>query len=80
MDIRMEGMDGLTAAKEIITGHPRAQRFCYLLPLPTDDYIIDSHGKRQAQRDTLLRNRILRQLHLRSLPYTTVKPSSGMKS
>lgn len=49
MDIRMEGMDGLTAAKEIITGHP-TQRFCYLLPLPT--MTISSKPSGPAQRDT----------------------------
>ena len=39
MDIRMEGMDGLTAAKEIITGHPDA-KILLLTTFADDDYII----------------------------------------
>ena len=39
MDIRMEGMDGLTASKEIITGHPDA-KILLLTTFADDDYII----------------------------------------
>lgn len=49
MDIRMEGMDGLTASKEIITGHPDA-KICYLLPSPM--MTISSKPSGPAQRDT----------------------------
>lgn len=39
MDIRMEGMDGLTASKEIITGHSDA-KILLLTTFADDDYII----------------------------------------
>ena len=39
MDIRMESMDGLTASKEIITGHPDA-KILLLTTFADDDYII----------------------------------------
>ena len=49
MDIRVEGMDGLTAAKES-SPDTLTQRFCYLLPLPT--MTISSKPSGPAQRDT----------------------------
>ena len=72
MDIRMEGMDGLTASKEIITGHPDA-KILLLTTFADDDYII------KAIR-TGAKGYISRQLHLRSLLYTTDKPSLEMRS
>ncbi len=42
----MEGMDGLTASKEIITGHPDA-KILLLTTFADDDYINQSHPDRR---------------------------------